>query len=78
MCTTVTVPNCPLILTVLVPMFVAGSGGLLAHWSWKRKWIVLKDQKLYYYKTSFDAVAGGVIHLDGAEIALAPEIKKPL
>ena len=46
--------------------------------SWKRKWAVLKAPRLYYYKTSFDPVAGGVIPLDGCVVGAAPDGKRKL
>ncbi|XP_048578135.1 microtubule-associated protein futsch isoform X2 [Nematostella vectensis] len=51
-----------------------GGGKVFA--AWKRKWVVVKDQRLYYYKTSFDPEAGGMIHLDNCESTAAPEMKR--
>lgn len=45
---------------------------------WKRRWVVLKDGKLYYFKTAFDPEASGVINVKGATVTEAPEIKKNL
>ena len=45
---------------------------------WKRKWVVLKDGKLYYFKTAFDPEASGVINMEGVTVAEAPETKKNL
>lgn len=46
--------------------------------SWKRKWVVLKDGKLYYFKTAFDPEAGGIIKMKDVTVAEAPETKKNL
>ena len=53
-------------------------GGPLFFSSWKRKWVVLKEGKLYYFKTAFDPEASGVINMDGVNVAQAPETKKNL
>ncbi|XP_028413398.1 microtubule-associated protein futsch-like [Dendronephthya gigantea] len=44
---------------------------------WRRQWCVLKEEHLYYYKTSFDREAGGVIEMTGYNMSASPEIKKP-
>lgn len=54
------------------------AGGMLFLSGWKRKWVVLKDGKLYYFKTAFDLEAGGVINMEGVTVAEAPETKKNL
>ena len=54
------------------------TGGMLFMSGWKRKWVVLKDDKLYYFKTAFDLEAGGVIKMQGVTVAEAPETKKKL
>ena len=53
-------------------------GGPLFFSSWKRKWVVLKEGKLYYFKTSFDPEASGVINMEEVTVAPAPETKKNL
>lgn len=53
-------------------------GGPLFFSSWKRKWVVLKEGKLYYFKTAFDPEASGAINMDGVTVAQAPETKKNL
>lgn len=54
------------------------TGGMLFLTGWKRKWVVLKDGKLYYFRTAFDLEAGGVINMQGITVTEAPEIKKKL
>lgn len=54
---------------------LVGGGAIFS--SWKRKWVVLKERHLYYYKTSFDIEAGGVVFLDEKRsISAAPEQKR--
>ena len=54
------------------------TGGMLFLSNWKRKWVVLKDGKLYYFKTTFDPEAGGIIRMKDVTVAEAPETKKNL
>ena len=60
------------------PMLYVFPGGPLFFSSWKRKWVVLKEGKLYYFQTSFDPEARGVINMEGVTVAPAPETKKNL
>jgi len=64
-------------LIKLLSIVYLGGGGIFA--TWKRKWVVLKERHLYYFKTSFDLEAGGVIFLDEkCKVAAAPELKRKL
>ncbi|ELU11460.1 hypothetical protein CAPTEDRAFT_221602 [Capitella teleta] len=42
---------------------------------WVKRWFVLKQHNLYYYKDPEDQKAAGLIHLPGFQISPAPEIK---
>ncbi len=55
-----------------------GGGHGITITRWRRQWCVLKEEHLYYYKTSFDREAGGVIEITGYDMSAAPDIKKPL
>lgn len=41
-------------MTVGVDCIVGGSG--FTPKNWRKRWMVLKDKKLYYYKTSFVSI----------------------
>ncbi|XP_029197113.2 LOW QUALITY PROTEIN: uncharacterized protein LOC114962291 [Acropora millepora] len=56
--------------------WLSKKGGMLFLTGWKRRWVVLKEGKLYYFKTAFDPEASGVINVKGATVTEAPEIKK--
>ena len=58
--------------------YFSGGGHGLTPTRWRRQWCVLKEEHLYYYKTSFDREAGGVIDITGYNMSTAPEIKKSL
>eukprot|EP00118_Oscarella_pearsei_P004733 m.20684 g.20684 ORF g.20684 m.20684 type:complete len:956 (+) comp28062_c0_seq2:96-2963(+) len=45
--------------------------------NWRHRWFVMKGPTLYYYKTSFDMSALGIVYLSGYKIELCPEVKKP-
>lgn len=45
--------------------------------SWKRRWFILKNPCLYYFKDPMDSLALGVILLPSYTIAVAPEVKQP-
>lgn len=53
---------------------LGGSG--LTPKNWRKRWFVLKDKRLYYYKTAFDVSAQGIVDLEGYHVESAPEIKK--
>jgi len=53
---------------------LGGSG--LTPKNWRRRWFVLQGKKLYYYKTSFDISALGIVDLVGYTFETAPEMKK--
>ncbi|XP_068698174.1 uncharacterized protein [Montipora foliosa] len=57
--------------------WLSKKGGMLFLTGWKRKWVVLKDGKLYYFKTAFDPEASGLINMKGAKVTEARESKKP-
>ncbi|CAI8005502.1 Connector enhancer of kinase suppressor of ras 1 [Geodia barretti] len=44
--------------------------------NWRRRWFVLKTGKLYYYKTSFDVSATGIVDLTGYNIEAATDTKR--
>jgi hypothetical protein len=44
--------------------------------NWRRRWFVLKSGKLYYYKTSFDVSATGIVDLVGYNIEAATDTKR--
>ena len=53
---------------------LGGSG--LTPKNWRRRWFVLKDGRIYYYKTSFDISALGVIDLNGYSVEQELDSKK--
>lgn len=53
---------------------MGGSG--LTPKNWRRRWFVLKSGKLYYYKTSFDVTATGIVDLTGYNIEAASDSKR--
>lgn len=53
---------------------MGGSG--LTPKNWRRRWFVLKDKKLYYYKTAFDVSALGIVDVVGYTVEQSPETKK--
>ncbi|XP_064405032.1 connector enhancer of kinase suppressor of ras 2-like isoform X2 [Halichondria panicea] len=52
-----------------------GGSGLTPR-NWRRRWFVLKESKLYYYKTSFDISALGIVELAGYSFEPTTDIKK--
>jgi len=54
--------------------FLVKQGGLVRNW--KRRWCVLHDSKLYYFKGKSDKEPAGVIPLLGARVELADHVTK--
>ncbi|XP_011404187.1 PREDICTED: connector enhancer of kinase suppressor of ras 2-like [Amphimedon queenslandica] len=44
--------------------------------NWRRRWFVLKNSRIYYYKTPYDIQALGIIDVHGYKAEITSEIKK--
>lgn len=56
-------------------MYKLGGSGLTPK-NWRRRWFVLKDKRLYYYKTAFDVSALGIVDMVGYSVDQSVESKK--
>ena len=67
--------KCNYIIYFNVIFNLAGGHGIIPI-MWKRYWCVVKDSKLYMYKTSFDIVADYLLYVNDYSVENTTEKKK--